>query len=90
VTHHNPASDATCEFIVLAVQNFVRGEALRHVYRQHAGRRVLWSGGHSSALAQGARSCGAQSLSGAGAVAGGLFILKKAVGHSNQPQLSTN
>ena len=34
VTHHNPVSDAACEFIALAVQDFVRGEPLRHVYRQ--------------------------------------------------------
>ena len=34
VTHNNPASDAACEFIALAVQDFVRGEALRTVYRQ--------------------------------------------------------
>ena len=34
VTHNNPASDAACEFIALAVQDFVRGEPLRHVYRQ--------------------------------------------------------
>jgi len=34
VTHNNPVSDAACEFIVLAVQDFVRGEPLRYVYRQ--------------------------------------------------------
>jgi ADP-ribosyl-[dinitrogen reductase] hydrolase len=34
VTHNNPASDAACEFVVLAVQDFVRGEPLRTVYRQ--------------------------------------------------------
>lgn len=34
VTHHNPVSDAACEFIVLAVQDFIRGEPLRYVYRQ--------------------------------------------------------
>ena len=34
VTHNNPASDAACEFIALAVQDFVCGEPLRHVYRQ--------------------------------------------------------
>ena len=34
VTHHNPVSDAACEFIALAVQDFVRGEPLRNVYRQ--------------------------------------------------------
>ena len=33
VTHNNPASDAACEFVVLAVQDFVRGESLRTVYR---------------------------------------------------------
>lgn len=34
VTHHNPVSDAACEFIALAVQDFIRGEPLRAVYRQ--------------------------------------------------------
>lgn len=34
VTHNNPVSDAACEFIALAVQDFVRGEPLRNVYRQ--------------------------------------------------------
>lgn len=34
VTHHNPVSDAACEFIALAVQDFIRGEPLRTVYRQ--------------------------------------------------------
>ncbi len=34
VTHHNPVSDAACEFIALAVQDFVRGAPLRQVYRQ--------------------------------------------------------
>lgn len=34
VTHHNPVSDAACEFIALAVQDFVRGESLRTVYRR--------------------------------------------------------
>ncbi len=34
VTHHNPVSDAACEFIALAVQDFVRGEPLRNVYRR--------------------------------------------------------
>jgi len=34
VTHNNPVSDAACEFIVLAVQDFIRGEALRTVYRR--------------------------------------------------------
>lgn len=33
VTHHNPVSDAACEFIALAVQDFVRGGSLRMVYR---------------------------------------------------------
>jgi ADP-ribosyl-[dinitrogen reductase] hydrolase len=33
VTHHNPVSDAACEFIALAVQDFMRGEPLRNVYR---------------------------------------------------------
>lgn len=33
VTHHNPVSDAACEFITFAVQDFVRGESLRSVYR---------------------------------------------------------
>jgi len=34
VTHHNPVSDAACEFIALAVQDFLRGEPLRNVYRR--------------------------------------------------------
>jgi ADP-ribosyl-[dinitrogen reductase] hydrolase len=34
VTHNNPVSDAACDFIVLAVQDFVRGEPLRAVYRR--------------------------------------------------------
>lgn len=34
VTHHNPASDAASEFLALAVQDFVRGDPLRHVYRR--------------------------------------------------------
>ena len=34
VTHNNPASDAATEFLALAVQDFVRGEPLRHVYRR--------------------------------------------------------
>jgi len=34
VTHNNAVSDAACEFIVFAVQDFVRGEPLRAVYRR--------------------------------------------------------
>ena len=34
VTHHNPVSDAACEFVVLAVQDFLRDEPLRNVYRR--------------------------------------------------------
>lgn len=34
VTHHNPVSDAACEFIALSVQDLVRGEPLRQVYRR--------------------------------------------------------
>jgi ADP-ribosyl-[dinitrogen reductase] hydrolase len=33
VTHNNPLSDAACEFIVLALQDFIRGDSLREVYR---------------------------------------------------------
>ena len=33
VTHNNPVSDAACEFIALSVQDFIRGEPLRNVYR---------------------------------------------------------
>jgi len=33
VTHHNAVSDAACEFIALAVQDFLRGASLREVYR---------------------------------------------------------
>ena len=34
VTHNNPVSDAACELIVLSVQDFMRGEPLRQVYRR--------------------------------------------------------
>ena len=34
VTHHNPVSEAACEFIALAVQDFMRGGSLREVYRK--------------------------------------------------------
>ncbi len=34
VTHNNPVSDAASEFIAVAVQDFVRGESLRAVYRR--------------------------------------------------------
>ena len=34
VTHNNPVSDAAAEFLALAVQDFVRGEPLRCVYRR--------------------------------------------------------
>ncbi|MDP3031750.1 MAG: ADP-ribosyl-[dinitrogen reductase] hydrolase [Rhodocyclaceae bacterium] len=33
-THHNAASDAACEFLVLAVQDALRGATLRDLYRQ--------------------------------------------------------
>ena len=33
VTHNNPLSDAACEFIVLALQDFIRGDSLREIYR---------------------------------------------------------
>ncbi len=34
VTHNNPVSDAVCEFLALTVQDFLRGDTLRQVYRQ--------------------------------------------------------
>jgi ADP-ribosyl-[dinitrogen reductase] hydrolase len=34
VTHNNPVSDAASEFLAVAVQDFVRGESLRAVYRR--------------------------------------------------------
>jgi ADP-ribosyl-[dinitrogen reductase] hydrolase len=34
VTHNNPASDAACEFISLAVRDFIQGEPLRSVTRR--------------------------------------------------------
>jgi ADP-ribosyl-[dinitrogen reductase] hydrolase len=34
VTHNNEASDAACEFLVLAVQDALRGECLRGLYRR--------------------------------------------------------
>lgn len=33
VTHHNAVSDAACEFIVFAVQDFLRGRSLQQVFR---------------------------------------------------------
>ena len=33
VTHHNAMSDAACEFLALAVQDFLRGDSLREVFR---------------------------------------------------------
>ena len=33
VTHHNPQSDAAAEFLALAVQDAIRGAALRDIYR---------------------------------------------------------
>lgn len=41
VTHNNPLSDAACEFIVLAVQDFLHGEPLRVVYRQRIAALVV-------------------------------------------------
>ncbi len=40
VTHHNPVSDAACEFIALAVQDFIRGSSLREVYRNRIARLI--------------------------------------------------
>ena len=34
VTHNNAASDAACEFLALAVQDFLLGKSLRHVFHQ--------------------------------------------------------
>ena len=34
VTHHNAMSDAACEFLVLAVQDFLLGRSLREVFHQ--------------------------------------------------------
>ena len=34
VTHHNAVSDAACEFLALAVQDFLFGNSLQQVYRQ--------------------------------------------------------
>lgn len=34
VTHHNPVSDAAAEFLVLAVQDALRGASLRDIYRR--------------------------------------------------------
>ena len=33
VTHHNGMSDAACEFLALAVQDFLRGQSLQQVFR---------------------------------------------------------
>lgn len=35
VTHHNAMSDAACEFLALAVQDFLRGNSLLKVLRHH-------------------------------------------------------
>jgi ADP-ribosyl-[dinitrogen reductase] hydrolase len=34
VTHNNAMSDVVCEFLVLAVQDFLRGDSLRQVFRR--------------------------------------------------------
>ena len=41
VTHHNAASDAACEFLALAVQDFLVGKSLREVYRERMQPLVL-------------------------------------------------
>ena len=41
VTHNNTLSDAACEFLALAVQDFMRGDTLRQVYRQRIHPLVL-------------------------------------------------
>lgn len=41
VTHHNPVSDAACEFLALAVQDFIRGASLREVYRSRIAQLLL-------------------------------------------------
>ncbi len=41
VTHHNVASDAACEFLALAVQDFLLGKSLRHVFRERMQPLVL-------------------------------------------------
>ena len=52
VTHNNPASDAAAEFLALAVQDFVRGEPLRHVYRRRIAPLVA---GHPEFIYKGKR-----------------------------------
>lgn len=34
VTHNNPVSDAACDFLTFAVQDFLNGKTLREVYRE--------------------------------------------------------
>jgi len=41
VTHHNAASDAACEFLALAVQDFLVGKSLRQVFRERIQPLVL-------------------------------------------------
>jgi len=41
VTHHNIASDAACEFITLALQDFLLGKSLREVFRTRMQSLVL-------------------------------------------------
>lgn len=41
VTHHNAMSDAACEFLALTVQDFLRGDSLRQVFRQRIAPLVL-------------------------------------------------
>ena len=41
VTHHNAMSDAACEFLALAVQDFLRGNSLRDVFRQRISPLVM-------------------------------------------------
>jgi len=40
VTHNNAMSDAACEFLALTVQDFLRGDSLRQVFRQRIGPLV--------------------------------------------------
>lgn len=41
VTHHNAASDAACEFLALAMQDFLLGKSLRQVFHQRIQPLVL-------------------------------------------------
>ena len=56
VTHNNPDSDAACEFLALAVQEGMRGGALRGVYRRGIQPFVAAASASSPTARAGART----------------------------------